>query len=596
MNDSSAHDIYKKLTKGNEIHHQNTDVHNEIVDFEKKLESIRHQKCPVCRAVKLVSKKKLDKDGSSVAKCDLCKRKNFTEEDMLSILPVWYDKFGSVCYHLPQELIDLREGEKLIIAPYLVYVPLQHLKKGQLACQGHVCCFPQDVASFSSKLPRLPKDTHLIKVVRRYKDDNGSIKSKDFSIRRHKVAEALTWLKNHSKAFEQIEIDLQNLNWMEDDEEKELPAPCHEEQMNPSIDENGKGPNDLGPSPSQYSDVLADEEMENITCGGYRTEPCMKIGVRNKKLSQQISNAVSSQRKNSSNVIIWPHVDNEAVSEYEETDLFPKAFPWLFPGGIGDYKQYHARKLEMKEWIQILLRYEDGRFAKDKMWTFYVLNYLERHRSQSKGSFFVKCFSSEPMKTFDDIVKEIQEGNMTWIDKISYFTGQVKGSPSYWRNKRNEVNSWINHHIKLGHGPPTYFITLSCAEYWWRDIENLMIDRFKAAGLPHPPIEKRTKVKVINEYTIVVQEYFQHRVKHWLATVGKNIFKIKHYWCRFEFAPSRGQVHAHLLAISEHNKFFKVLNQKVPQQHKADVLAFWAKDNLGLTNDCSEQVILSTTS
>lgn len=38
-------------------------------------------------------------------------------------------------------------------------------------------------------------------------------------------------------------------------------------------------------------------------------------------------------------------------------------------------------------------------------------------------------------------------------------------------------------------------------------------------------------------------------MKIWLDTVGKHIFNIRHHWCRFEFAPSRGQIHAHLLAI-----------------------------------------------
>ena len=33
--------------------------------------------------------------------------------------------------------------------------------------------------------------------------------------------------------------------------------------------------------------------------------------------------------------------------------------------------------------------------------------------------------------------------------------------------------------------------------------------------------------------------------------IGKKVFHIKHFWLRYEFAPSRGQIHAHILAIHE---------------------------------------------
>ena len=34
--------------------------------------------------------------------------------------------------------------------------------------------------------------------------------------------------------------------------------------------------------------------------------------------------------------------------------------------------------------------------------------------------------SQEENKTVEDIIQEVSEGNLTWIDKISYFNGQVK--------------------------------------------------------------------------------------------------------------------------------------------------------------------------
>ena len=66
------------------------------------------------------------------------------------------------------------------------------------------------------------------------------------------------------------------------------------------------------------------------------------MSTKNKEISRLIQQSVESQnpkekRKNSIN---WPYTENKALSEFgDEINLFCKAFPWLFPGGIGDFSQ-----------------------------------------------------------------------------------------------------------------------------------------------------------------------------------------------------------------------------------------------------------------
>ena len=52
-------------------------------------------------------------------------------------------------------------------------------------------------------------------------------------------------------------------------------------------------------------------------------------------------------------------------------------------------------------------------------------------------------------------------------------------------------------------------------------------------------------VKAMNDWTGLVQEFFQIRVQAWLDTVGNDVFGIEFYWIRYKFAPSRGQIHPH---------------------------------------------------
>ena len=218
------------------------------------------------------------------------------------------------------------------------------------------------------------------------------------------------------------------------------------------------------------------------------------------------------------------------------------------------------------------------------MWSFYVSNYLTCCRNQMSGAFFVKTFFADGPKTLSDRKQKLSQGDTEWIDQISYFTKTVVGSSSFWRQKKKEVYSWINYHLHKGNGRPTFFITLSCTEYQWKDIQSLIQERMELAG-KDPSLFLQNVVKYTNEYSIVVQEYFQQRVDIWLQTVGRKVFHIKHYWIRFEFAPSRGQIHAHMLVICDRT-FISPLEQHIAKhpQQKTQILSEWVQRSFDMTS------------
>jgi len=65
--------------------------------------------------------------------------------------------------------------------------------------------------------------------------------------------------------------------------------------------------------------------------------------------------------------INWPTIHSDAISEYGEAKVFCMAFPWLFPGGIGDYNSPRKHTLHVHNWANNLLYFEDGRFAEDRL-------------------------------------------------------------------------------------------------------------------------------------------------------------------------------------------------------------------------------------
>ena len=141
----------------------------------------------------------------------------------------------------------------------------------------------------------------------------------------------------------------------------------------------------------------------------------------------------------------------------------------------------------------------------------------------------------------------------------------------------------------MGHGPPNLFITLSCAEYYWKDIARLLRQRFSFGSIKNPlsgeDVHGRINtVKNVNDFSIIVQEYFQKRVENWLKTVGKKVFKINHFWLRYEFAPTRGQIHAHMLAITNYNQLLQnAMNVYKDHTNMADFLSKWMEQSFGVT-------------
>ena len=191
--------------------------------------------------------------------------------------------------------------------------------------------------------------------------------------------------------------------------------------------------------------------------------------------------------------------------------------------------------------------------------------------------------------TIEELQEKIREGDKQFISKIMYFSNKVRGSDSYWRMKRSEVYTWINHHIQQGNGAPSIFMTLSCAEYFWPDIQRLLLQKVKECENRLVDLdEKGVFHGLVRKYSMDIQEYFQEKTRDFLDTVAKEQFGITHYWCRFEFAKSRGQIHAHLLAITGPNSPVGEINHKLHRLRnnptkQARELEKWAAKHYGLT-------------
>ena len=291
----------------------------------------------------------------------------------------------------------------------------------------------------------------------------------------------------------------------------------------------------------------------------------------------------------------FPKRDIKPISELSEDKIFCLAFPWLFPGGFGDIKDSRRTKISPSDWAHNLLYYEDGRFATDKLWSFFTLNYIYRRRNQSQSRFFYEHMIGHERTTMEELQDRINNGDTSCIDKLMYFSKSIPGSSAYWRGKKSELYSWINHHIEQGRGAPTVFLTLSCAEYFWPDLKRLLEETIWSCEGKKVDLELNHNElnKALNNYCIVVQEFFHLRVEAFLKTIGFHVFGMKHYWGRFEFAKSRGQIHLHLLGIVEDaakpgGVYEQLWELKENKEEQARVLGDWSRKTFNMTASMNE--------
>ena len=588
-----------------------------IANFEKQTGELALNTCNCCKTSRLDNEIK-----GPQKRCQRCRRYKYTLDFLLGkkALPVWR-KNGIPMYHVPAVLAKLSHAEKALIQRLSPFVPLTHIKKGTMGLSGHTCVFEQDLNGFVNTLPRKLDDITLMNVVKKIRLEIGSNSTIDqiFKVNKKKVFNALTFLKKYNPEYKDINIDMTNLDWMNENNDilniainnanksifsnESIDKSKHNDDYNNNIDDNSHDNNeiidddiidddddiieaidDIGPCPIQAHDPN-EKNKENISNFGYINEqstPFLSKDDRtiNNKLQDQLNSCKNKP------IFHWPTINNIPVNEYSDKRIFAMSFPWLFPGGEGDVIDYPG---DITEWGRNMLFYEDGRFDKDDFFSFFAMNYITRHRNSKSGGFFVKAFSKGCPGSLEELQQQIRKGNLSFINSLTYYNKRVKGSNSYWRSKRAELYTWINYHVEHGNGVPMFFITLSCAEYYWHDIIRLLKQKLELAGENSSDcyVGSKKMTNILNQYTSVIQEYFQNKVKIWLNTVGKSIFGIKHYWVRYEFAPGRGQIHAHLLAISEDQAIYQLCHEDLKQidgqQKRAQRLANFVQQHYDMT-------------
>ena len=577
--------------------------------FERKMLNVKLQCCSACNGTFL--SERILKGEAKNSVCDACQyvegfRYNSKSNDSYSqqlrsfylqheMLPVWYEEDDQKTrinphFEIPNELKDMTFTEQMLIQLYSAYVPVFCINgKGNIGYKGHCVCFPQDIQCVCNTLPR--QKSEIVRVIKTYMQCNDVVVT-HFKVRKTKVLNALSWLKRHNKYYKNISIDESNLSWMTSDVDNIIDGKTITtlKQKNRTKQKETTTPF-LSSANKDYDTTQSNSaHFEHIGLSNNSVPPTMN--ENDKKIKEAINQKLTEMGEEST--LMFPNIASNPVTEYDE-DIFPKIFPTLYPGGIGGFNNNIA-KVNKKKYGKRLLSFKDGRFATNKIWSFYMMDVIQRDQNNRDGNFVLKDkHFGKQYQTLEDLIEKLDQGDMSWINMIRNYSNRIRGSDNYWRSKKYELESWVKHHVSKGHGPPTLFVTLSCAENWWPDLKRLLIDRLLGTEYEHlitsinsDDLDESIKAtrKAADLFSIIVQQFFQIRVNEWIDTFAREALDIEFYWGRYEFTKGRGQIHLHMLCITKNRHYMKQYyecKQKNNIEKAVSILSEYAEVQLGLT-------------
>ena len=250
---------------------------------------------------------------------------------------------------VPSVFHSLSMIEQLLIAQIHPVVSVYRLRGGKFAYSGNVINFPQDVHSFARSLPCRLSEVAGIVVVRRESTSGGV--NRDFHVWADRIRAVLVYLKEHNEFYRDIIISEEIFSTLPEDSDV-----CEQLQYFRVTEDVNEQESD---------DQVSHGNVSNVT-----------------PVSQE---AIDPER------VSWPNIGNVPINEFNSEGYIVQAFPALFHSGRCDFKdRTRANKVSHDQYFKHLMRYADGRFAKDPRFRFFCLNSKLRWEAIRNGSLFVR--------------------------------------------------------------------------------------------------------------------------------------------------------------------------------------------------------------
>ena len=457
---------------------------------------------------------------------------------------------------IPDELQHLSRLEVRCISLRIPFMRIHAMKKGGVGrITGPCINVPSTLEPITHILPRVPEDTHLILIKLKRMLVYRSSYLEDY-IRPNVVMEALKWLIKHNPHYKDVVVDD---NWLEHLRNDPAFRNVCEGSLGLEQDEVEDEVEDDGMEEVQAEQSCSDSDSGNIEC----EMEAENVEIENLAADQdEVNRKAAVTVEPSSTCVQFDDVEQVAFSIAPGEDGIPKfilldddfevlAFPNLFPGGFGGYDTTEPRpsNLTLRSYIHQRLRNKDTRFQD----TEYIFSHqyaveLKQLRSEirinlkkSKAGGDHGRVNAGRLRNFETI------GRLIIDDLALRFMANVRGTPAYWQKQLFDILAYLR-----TFGTPTWFLTLSPAEFLWPEILQAIGRRY-GLNFSEKDVEVmdwETKATYLRNNPVIVVQMFQHRLDaffhDYILSEYNPLGRIAEYCIKIEFQ-ARGSPHAHCL-------------------------------------------------
>ena len=437
---------------------------------------------------------------------------------------------------LPQELACLNVYEQFLIARahcFYTVVSLKPLGSSKLpasrllkATKGSAVHLPLPLANTAKRvldtLPMAnPQDTLQI-----FADvPTGTPKNPGPTWRNlideQKVLAALKWLKKHNPLYENIEIRPDVFDQMEERGFLSLTG----ENEPASIDKALEAEAPDNPVAAAMTDKTADVPGQLVP----QAEQHLLVGA----YSVQKTNDAKVKAGDDLETYVQMKVQSDPLPTQTE-NIDALCCPTLFPYGRGNADDKQRQDgLRLAEYAQHRLRNKDPRFRRNLRFQ-HMISFQKRDRAINQGCYAsTKTGSGFGTMTAGEIVAKVQAKDTQLENNLNMCLASVKGTKEYWSRQASDLGC-----MDAGLGPATFFLTLSCAEYHWAEMETYL----KAKNVSLPGVEKMKMGELMASDPVLVSEFFHRRFNAMMSDVIRPMEKgvpqegplgiVEHYYWR----------------------------------------------------------------
>ena len=396
----------------------------------------------------------------------------------------------------------------MLISAVIPIMTIYRLPHGQYGYRGHVINLPQDLITFATSLPRLPKELDIL-IVRK---EGSDCTHQDFRVRKSVVLGALLWLKHHNKYYRNVNIDYDSLN--------ELPE-----------DGNLSGLTGIKTSRNVEEDRPLLENDEN----SHDAEYFVPIAAQKLTELEAVKKSVADGQKSSPrNIVPWPPRADAPINEFVTEGYISCAFPTLFPTGAGDFLAPRERVVTVGNYFKHLMRYDDGRFARHPRFRYFALNSEMRWCALQTGRVYIKQHPSDARLSLDELRSMIDCGGEQFSKRVMHYASSLRRTKQYWFKQRSRLIAMVD---MLG--IPTVFFMHSAADNQWPELARLICT--------DNPESSSSRSTAVNQNPAIADWLFYERISTFVEAFYVDILGATDYWFRFEWQ-HRGSPHVHGLA------------------------------------------------